>query len=448
MTPDLLIVGGGPAGISAAIEAVDRGLSVLLLDENAAPGGRIWPALEARGASDADDRAALGLIGQFRTCGAEARFRATVWAIEPDGQVFWSVDGMAQSASPRHILLATGTTERPMPIPGWTLPGVMTVGAAQIALKTGGLVPQGATWIAGQGPLLLLYAVQALRAGGDIAGIIDLSAGRWPRTGDLLAALPAASDLAKGVLWRRAIAKAGVPWLRADALRVEGRDGVERIVIVANGQERTEAADTLLLHDGVIPSVQLTRALGCSHAWSAAQRCWHPVTDAWGLSSIPGISIAGDGAGTGGAWAATLSGRLAALGVAFGLGRIDASARDAAAARLRARRRRYLAMRPLLDSLYSARAAVLEDETIVCRCEEVTAGDIRQAVQCGCLGMNQLKAYTRCGMGPCQGRTCASIAAAVIAEARGLPVQEIEPLRTRFPTTPLRLGALVALSDG
>ncbi|MDR3537868.1 MAG: NAD(P)/FAD-dependent oxidoreductase [Acetobacteraceae bacterium] len=447
--PDLLIVGGGPAGVSAAVEATARGLSVLLLDENPASGGRIWQALEARGASDQDDEAALALLQQFRACGAQARFRATVWAIEPDGQVFWSAGGTAHASTPARILLATGTTERPMPIPGWTLPGVMTVGAAQIALKTGGLVPHGATWIAGQGPLLLLYAVQALRAGGDIAGIIDLSnpAKNWPALRHLPAALPAAADLAKGIMWRRAVAKAGVPWLRADAIRAEGDTALERIVLTAHGQQREEHADTLLLHDGVIPSVQLTRALGCAHAWSEAQRCWHPVADAWGTTSIPHIHVAGDGAGIAGAWAATLSGRLAALGVAHALGRIDTATRDAAAAPLRARRQRHLAMRPLLDTLYAARAPHLADDTMVCRCEEVTAGDIRQAVRFGCLGMNQLKAYTRCGMGPCQGRTCATIAAEVIAEARGLPVPDIEPLRTRFPIKPLRLAELVDFAE-
>jgi NADPH-dependent 2,4-dienoyl-CoA reductase/sulfur reductase-like enzyme len=446
---DLLVVGAGPAGISAAIEASAHGLSVLLLDENPAPGGRIWQALEARGASDADEEAALSLMTQLRASNAQSRWQATVWAIEPGGQVFWSAGGAAHVTTAARILVATGTTERPLAIPGWTLPGVMTVGGAQIALKTGGLVPHGATWIAGQGPLILLYAVQALRAGGDIAGIIDLSGrdGRWAALRHLPAALPAAADLMKGVLWRRAIAKAGVPWLRADAVRAEGSAALARIVITTHGQERVEVADTLLLHDGVIPSVQLTRALGCVHGWSEAQRCWYPVTDAWGATSVPLVMVAGDGAGIGGAWAAAASGRLAALGAAHDLGRIDTATRDAAAAPWRARRRRHLALRPLLDGLYAPRAGRLADDTLVCRCEEVTAGEIRQAVRFGCLGPNQLKAYTRCGMGPCQGRNCTPIAAEVIAEARSLPVSQIEPLRPRFPTKPLRLAELVALSE-
>jgi NADPH-dependent 2,4-dienoyl-CoA reductase/sulfur reductase-like enzyme len=446
---DLLIVGGGPAGVSAAIEASARGLSVLLLDENPAPGGRIWQALERRDPMDADEEAARGVLQAFRDCGAQAQFGATVWAIEPDGQVFWSVDGASHSTIPARILIATGTTERPMPIPGWTLPGVMTVGAAQIALKTAGVVPRGATWIAGQGPLLLLYAVQALRHGGDIAGILDLSdpARKLRAVGHLPAAAWAAADLVKGVQWRRAIAKAGIPWLRVSAVRAEGDTELERIVMTAHGRERVEAAETLLLHDGVMPSVQLTRALGCAHTWSEVQRCWRPQVDAVGLSSVPHVYVAGDGAGIGGARAAALSGRIAALAIACDLGRLDEKARNTAARPLLIQRRRALALRPLLDALYAPRRATIADETIVCRCEEVAAGEIRQAVQFGCLGANQLKAYTRCGMGPCQGRTCGTLAAEVIAQARSLPVSQIDPLRPRFPTKPLRLSELMDVQE-
>ena len=224
MTPDLIIIGAGPAGISAATEARAHGLSVLLLDENAAPGGRIWQALESRGAKDQDDIDGQQALRQFRACGADAHWRATVWAIEPDGTVFWSEHATAHTAQAPFIMLCTGTTERPMPIPGWTLPGVMTVGAAQIALKTSGLLPTGATWIAGQGPLVLLYTVQALRAGGRIAGILDLSDGTAPLRAlrHLPVALRAFDDIAKGLAWRREISRAGVPWLSATALRAEG----------------------------------------------------------------------------------------------------------------------------------------------------------------------------------------------------------------------------------
>jgi NADPH-dependent 2,4-dienoyl-CoA reductase/sulfur reductase-like enzyme len=449
MNPDLIVVGGGPAGVSAAIEARARGLSVLLLDENAAPGGRIWQALETRGAKDADDAAALVILQAFRSCGAEARCRATVWAIDPDGTVYWSEDGATRSARGGFVLLATGPTERPLPIPGWTLPGVMTVGAAQIALKTAGLVPSGNTWMAGQGPLLLLYAVQALRAGGRFAGVLDLSdrRARWAALPHLPRAARALPELRKGLLWWREIGRAGVRWIRAGDLRAEGEGALSRICFRADGRERTVPADLLLLHDGVIPSVQITRALGLAHGWDAAQRCWKPVTDEWGVSSLPNLLLAGDGAGVGGALAATCGGRLAALGAACALGRIDAATRDTAAMALRAARARHLALRPFLDALYTPRPPRLDDATLVCRCEEVTAGQIRVAARIGALGLNQLKAFTRCGMGPCQGRMCGATAAEVMAAARGVPVEQVEPYRTRFPTKPLTLGELAALNQ-
>jgi NADPH-dependent 2,4-dienoyl-CoA reductase/sulfur reductase-like enzyme len=445
--PDLLIVGAGPAGIGAAIEARQHGLSVLVLDENAAPGGRIWQALESRAPLDDDEAAARHLLRAFRAGGADARWRAGVWAIEPDGQVFWSENGHARSAQPGHIMLATGTTERPLPVPGWTLPGVMTVGAAQIALKTGGLLPTGATWLAGQGPLLMLYAVQALRAGGRIAGILDLSDGFAPLRAlrHVPGALRRYVDISKGLAWRRAIAAAGVPWIGGSDLRAEGGDRLARISFRAGGRTQTRAADLLLLHDGVMPSLALSSAVGCAHEWDAAQRCWKPVVDRWGQSSVPGIGVAGDGAGVAGAQAAVLSGRIAALAVAHARGRIDATTRDTAAAPLRAALARHRATRPLLDTLYAPRAWAVDDATIVCRCESVTAGDLRAAAALGAGGLNQAKAFTRCGMGPCQGRVCGGIAADVLAAARGVPPAAVEPVRVRFPTRPLTVGMLAKI---
>jgi NADPH-dependent 2,4-dienoyl-CoA reductase/sulfur reductase-like enzyme len=445
VTPDLLIVGAGPAGIAAAVEAADRGLSVLLLDENAAPGGRIWQAIEARGAEDVDDAAALALIRRLRASRVDARYRALVWAIEPDRQVFWSQDGAAQAATPARILIATGTTERPMPIPGWTLPGVMTVGAAQIALKTSGLVPGGQTWLAGQGPLLLLYATQALAAGGHIAGIIDLSDGLAPLRAAGKAGFRGMPAVLKGLAWRRTLSGADLRWISAREVRAGGDGRLQWIEVRSRGTWIRHAADTLLLHDGVIPSLQITRALGCAHAWNEAQHAWQPVVDEWGVSSIADVLIAGDGAGIAGAMAAVVSGRMAALGVARTLGRVSAEECELAARPLRAEQARHLAVRPFLDALFPALRIVPHDDTVVCRCEEVTAGDIRQTAAIGCQGLNQLKAYTRCGMGPCQGRTCAPIAIEVLAQASGVPVNEITPMRTRFPTKPIPLADLLTL---
>ena len=439
--PDLLIVGAGPAGIGAALEAAGAGLSVLLLDENTAPGGRIWQALERRAPKDEDDRSALDAITRLRASSVDLRFGATVWAIEPDRQVFFSHNGHARTVLPRTVLLATGTTERPVPIPGWTLPGVMTVGAAQIALKTGGLLPDGQTWLAGQGPLLLLYANQVLDAGGRIAGVIDLS-DRLPFRALRHLSAAALPDIRKGLAWRYRLKSAGIRWVRAGSVKAEGDTALRRIAFTTSQGTRSEAADTLLLHDGVIPSIQMTRALGCTHVFSDTQRCWRPVTDEWGVSSIPWVLIAGDAAGIAGADAAVLSGRLAAVGLLQRLGRPVASN---AVSALRGNHRQRLAIRPFLDALFRPLALQPDDTTLICRCEDVTAAQIRQAARAGCQGMNQLKAYTRCGMGPCQGRTCGPIALDVLAAAKGLPPSALEPLRTRFPTKPVPVGALLDL---
>ncbi len=442
---DLLILGAGPAGMAAAVEARARGLSVLLLDENAGPGGQVHRAIERRAPKDDQDSDGQKLAAALRASGAELRFGATLWAIEPGGTAFWSEEGAARSVTARRILLCAGATERPLPIPGWTLPGVMSIGAAQIALKTAGLIPQGKVWLAGQGPLLWLYAYQALAAGGRLAGIVDLSHGVPPAAlWRLPAALMAPDYLLKGLRWQREAKRAGVPVIQADVLRAEGEGKLQRII----ADDTAHEAELLLLHDGVVPNSQVTRAIpGCVHDWDSTQQCWRPRLDPWGNTTVEGVMVAGDSGGIGGARAAALGGRLAALEAARACGKLTADQRDAEGGRWRLALKRQLAPRPFLDALFPPRApGAVADETILCRCEEVTAGRVREAVSLGCLGANQTKAFTRAGMGPCQGRVCGPLVHGVIASARGVDPAEVEPFRTRFPTKPLTLGELAALA--
>ncbi|WP_240790992.1 NAD(P)/FAD-dependent oxidoreductase [Roseomonas sp. AR75] len=443
---DLLIVGAGPAGMAAAVTARGRGLSVLVLDENAGPGGQVHRGIERRSPKDDQDEDGAKLAAALRASAVETRFGATLWAVEPGGKVFWSEEGGARSAVAGRLLLCTGATERPLPIPGWTLPGVMTVGAAQIALKTAGLTPQGDVWIAGQGPLLWLYAKQALDAGGRIAGIVDISHGIPPAAlRHLPRALMAPGYLLKGYRWQRAVKRTGLRVIQAEDIRAEGEGRLARIVV--DGTEHP--ADLLLLHDGVVPNTQVTRAIpGCAHDWDPVQGCWKPRLDEWGNTTVDGVMVAGDGGCIGGARAAAHAGRLAALEAARALGRMTADQRNAEAGTERLALNRQLAVRPFLDALFPPRpAASIPDETILCRCEEVTAGKVRQAVTLGCLGSNQTKAFTRTGMGPCQGRVCGPAVHAVIAAARGVDPAQVDPFRTRFPTKPLTLGELAALAS-
>ncbi|RVT95975.1 FAD-dependent oxidoreductase [Rhodovarius crocodyli] len=444
---DLLILGAGPAGMAAAIEASRLGLSVQLLDENAAPGGQVHrnARADARGPGDIQAHAGAKLMAELAASGADCVYGATLWAIEPGPTAFYSVNGAARRVEAKRIILAPGATERALPIPGWTLPGVMGVGAAQTLLKSAGLVPQGEVWIAGQGPLLWLYAAQALAKGGRIAGILDMSdPGAWRRAvWRLPCALRKPRYLMLGLSWMRAVTKA-VPVHCGRAIRALGTDRLEAIEI--DGVRH--AADTLLLHDGVVPNTQITRAIqGLRHEWNEAQRAFRPVLDEYGHTSVAGVMVAGDSGGIGGAWAAALSGRIAAIGAACDLGLFGVEQRDALAGPLMLQRGDELAPRGFLDTLYAPLPVPAAADTILCRCEEVTRGTIDNAAQLGCLGVNQLKAFTRAGMGACQGRTCHPLIHAAMAEARHAPAADMEAMRTRFPTKPLTIGELAALAE-
>jgi len=449
---DFAVIGAGPAGMAAAALAAELDLDTLIIDEQDALGGQIYRGIErADGGSGlgADYFAGVPLAASLRRSSARYLPATTVWHIDPDGTLSLVSAGGSQTLRARRTLLATGAIERPVPIPGWTLPGVMTAGAAQIMLKTAGLVPSGCAVMAGQGPLIWLVAAQLIRAGAPPALILETT----PHANYHAAArlLPQTLWPARRALWKgrgliREVKRAGIPIVReVGGLRAIGRDSIERVAW--NGGEAP--ADLLLLHEGVIPNTQISLALQLDHRWDPRQLCWRPVIDAWGATSLPAIAIAGDGGGIAGAEAAALSGRLAALDAASFLDKIDPAERDRRARPIRAALRRELAIRPLLDALYRPAPSILvpEDDVIACRCEEIQVAQIRRAARLGAQGPNQAKAFTRCGMGPCQGRICGPIVSAVMADTLRKPIAEIGTYRPRAPYKPITLGALAGLAE-
>jgi NADPH-dependent 2,4-dienoyl-CoA reductase/sulfur reductase-like enzyme len=454
---DALVVGAGPAGMSAASSLAERGLRVAVVDEQTAAGGQIYRAV---GASPLPARGILGedywhgetLLRRFLGSGAEYLAQTTVWQIDRIGEswrVAVSTAGESRLLFAAHLVLATGAQERPVPVSGWTLPGVMTVGAAQVLLKTTGAVPQGATVLAGCGPLLWLYAAQVLRAGGRIDALLDTT----PRS-QRRAALKYIVDflrsdyLKKGVSLLMEVKRrvkvigdvASFAATGADAL-----DGVD--YTLADGTRGHLSVDTLLIHQGVVPNVNLSNALGCAHEWNDAQACWQPVLDSWLQSSQPGVFVAGDGSGIGGARAAEAQGELAALQIAHVAGVTGAAARDDAARAVRARLARALRGRAFFETLYRPADAmrIPRGDVVVCRCEEVTAQQVVDAARLGCSGPNQLKAFLRCGMGPCQGRMCGLTVCELLAQESGTPVRELGYYTLRFPIKPLTLAEIAAL---
>ncbi|MGJ4998387.1 FAD-dependent oxidoreductase [Bradyrhizobium sp. HKCCYLS3077] len=455
---DLLIVGAGPAGMTAAITARRHGLDVLVVDDQVSPGGQIWRAVETVPAPRGDILGRTYLSGRattdaFRASGARYMPRTQLWQIESGFRAFVTHDGKAETIKARAIILATGAQERPVPFPGWTLPGVLTVGAAQVLLKTAGQIPSKPIWVAGCGPLPLLYLVQLLNAGGQIAGYLDTTpAGRhWAALRHLPNALRATGALLQGVAWTSMLRRRRVPIIKhIVALEAHGSDRIASLSYrTADGRETTVSTDNLLVHEGVVPSVHTALGLGCAVEWRDGQDCYVPVLDPWGETSRAGIFIAGDGAGIAGAKAAQLRGALAAQRVAVELG--FANEQDVMRDVVRSRKMlaRELALRPFLDALFRPRETVFNpsDETVICRCEEVTAREVRAMAQIGGAGPNQIKAFTRAGMGPCQGRQCGYTVTRLLADIHKCPASEIGFYRVRPPFKPVTLGELATLDD-
>ena len=462
---DVVIIGAGPAGMSAAGALHKYDCKVVILDEQVEPGGQIYKAIESVSRDRPEELSFLGPAyndgikhtKKFRSKVIDYRPRSTVWHIGKSTStnhydVFYSCGGISKKLSTKYIVLASGAMERPVPLPGWTLPGVMTIGAAQSALKTSGVYPAGNLVLAGSGPLVLQFASQLIAAEVQISAIVDTApAGALLRALRYLPrALLAFSYLYKGGQLMRKIKRSGVKVYRnGSCLRVLGNQRVQKLCFESNGMEVNLQADIVALHEGVIPNTQLTRLLDIKHTWSEGQRSFSPIVDSCGESSKEGIFIVGDSAGVFGSKTAEYNGLIAGLSIAERLGCIKESYRDLMIKEKKLRRFLDGSIRPFLDALFPAPkwVGLTDDATIICRCEEVTAGEIRSVAAKGCSGPNQAKAFLRCGMGVCQGRMCGASVTEVMSQALGKAPSDVGSYRIRPPIKPLSLSEIASLSD-
>ena len=451
---DLIVIGAGPAGMSAAHRAAELGLRVLILDEQPAAGGQIYRNVERASAVRSDILGTDYIHGLTLTESLHHKNithlkGAVVWQIGNGTCVAFTQNGAGALAVGQRILLATGALERPMPVPGWTLPGVMTAGAAQILLKQSGIACQGAVLV-GSGPLLYLIATQMVRAGVPPLALIETQTTRDLKRSmrHLGAALRGWPYLVKGLRMLWELRRAGVPrHVGATGVAIEGDQSAQAVTFdIGKTAHRIECA-TVLLHHGVVPNTQAARSIDIPHLWNDAQNCFVPECDAWGRTTVATVFIAGDGAGIGGAKAAAIAGEIAALEIAHDVEKVSVADRDAGGRHLRKRLAIEHAARPFIDAAYPPYAGAIAppDDTIICRCEEVTAGDIRRFAGLGCLGPNQAKAFGRSGMGPCQGRYCGLSVSQILAATNDISLDDTGYYRIRPPLKPVTLGELAAM---
>jgi NADPH-dependent 2,4-dienoyl-CoA reductase/sulfur reductase-like enzyme len=463
----LVVIGGGPAGLSAAIAAARAGVPVLVIDENLQAGGQIYRQLPEP--YHVNDPAALGVDyadGQTLLQQVERLSdRITIW----NDALIWSVFDSRQLAIAKGndlmlvqaeaIVVATGAFERPVPVPGWTLPGVMTAGGAQVLLKSQRVLPGQRVLLAGSGPLQLVVANQMLNAGMDVVAVADSASAfnAWRYLPDLVRR----PDLIKqGLDYLYRLKRGGVQMLRSHVLQaIEGDKQAQRAVLgkvdfagrPVGADKITFNVDTVCIGYGLIPSIWLTFMLGCTHAYNPLVGGWIPAYNENMQTDQPGVFVAGDGAGIAGVLVAKREGRIACLYAAAHTGMISIEQAEQAARSERKPLASLGKFRRALDHMYripSDLYANISDDTIVCRCEGVTAGEIRRAVREGTTALNDIKKRTRSGMGYCQGTNCTPTIAAILAREFGVKPETIKMMTTRPPARPIPLALLLATDAG
>lgn len=441
----IAIVGAGPAGIRAAETLLRAGLCATVIDEAPLAGGQIYrqppeslrrPARQLYGS---EARKALALHESFSRLRASIDYRpeTLVWGARDKRLLLSGPAGNTELGFDK-VILATGAMDRIVPVPGWTLPGVYSLGGAQVVLKGQACLIGKRPIFIGTGPLLYLVAYQYCKAGAAPAAIVDTS-DFTAQVGALPRLLSQPATLLRGIWCNAALVARRVPVFRsAKPQRIEIRGQQLVATFERKGKSFEIGGDAIGMGWGLKPETQLAEILGCAFTFHAGSR-WHlPRCDAMGRSSTEHVYIAGDASGIRGADAAEAAGELAAFAVLEDLGHtVPQTGRQRLLARL-ARAERF---RSGLETAFPYRVPELAGDTVLCRCENVTVEEVRAAISSWRISeLNQLKAITRCGMGRCQGRLCGSAAMEVLAAETGAEIADVGSIRGQIPLKPL-IGA-------
>jgi NADPH-dependent 2,4-dienoyl-CoA reductase/sulfur reductase-like enzyme len=449
--PRIIIVGAGPAGVRCAETLVAAGLRPTVVDENRRDGGQIYrrqpdnftrPYAKLYGT---EAGRAQSLHESFDALRGRIDYMPETLAWNIFGRQLHVTDQRRSRALPYDALvICSGATDRLMPIKGWQYAGTYSLGASQIALKAQACAIGRRIVFLGTGPLLYLVASQYVKAGAGVAAVLDTSP-FLRRVAALPKLMARPSVLRNGLALVGELKRAGVQVLTGiTPVEIKGSPdaGVQGVVIRdSRGSERSFECDAVAMGYHLRPETQLADLARCAFRFDAETRQWLPELGEDGRTSVPGVYLAGDGVRVLGADAAEIGGRLAALAVLKDVGLPVANDE---LQRLRAEQARMDRFRQGLVQAFpwpAQQAAQLPDDAIVCRCEAITAGELRRVVgDMGAQEANRAKAFSRVGMGRCQGRYCGHAGAEIIAHAAGVPLEQVGRLRGQAPVKPLSMA--------
>jgi len=457
---DVVIIGAGPSGMGAAGVLAEYPLKVLLIDENNQVGGQIWrkPAYKPvrRFASPRPPALQMDLstAADTQKKNLDIITPACVLGVFPEKHLLVSTaDKSVKEIKARRIIFATGAREKVRPFGGWTLPGVMTLGAAQILLKYYGVLASSKILIAGAGPLVYLLSSQIIGAGGKVTTVLDRSSptAMFNAMGVMAGQLP---QIGQGLLALGRLIKNRVSIRhRMQVVEVRGNGKCQEVIaakiapdgIMVPGSQKRYETQMLACGNGFVPNIELPQLAGCDLTYAADQGGWIVKVNRSMETSLSGIFAAGEITGIAGGDKALIEGRLAALTILNQFGKLNVKKhriRQTALLTKRRRRQRFGAFLNRQWAIHPREWAGIDDATIICRCEDITMGTIRRWIQEGFTSAPDLKKATRCGMGNCQGRTCAPLIYDILAAYSVTGKRGPHPLSVRTPVKPIPLGDL------
>lgn len=460
---DVAVVGSGLAGIVAANTLARYKVNVTLIDENIHLGGQILRTVPERlGASaifesDMIRRAGFRLIDHIKTKKISVMNRTAVLGIYPERQLLVEENGRSIFIiQPDVILFATGAREKYLPFKGWTLPGVVSTGAAQVLMKGSGVLFSKEILIGGSGPFLSAVAYDYVKNGGRVLGVLD-QAPLFAYLPFLNRGLHHFSKLAEGARYMSTLLCSGVPIRHRTRIVQAVGDKYLREVIALKvnskgnplvGSERIIKARGLAVGYGFAPNIELPLLAGCELEYDQAKGGWVVKVGDDLQTSTSNVYAAGEITGIAGALKSLNEGDIAALSILRVLGKIGEREFSIHFKRLTKQRRHHLKFGAYLNTLYKTPNTAIHqisDETVICRCEDVTMGEIRRAIREGYHTPGGIKKATRTGMGRCQGRTCGPVLYDIISAYTGKPSTEISPLSVRPPIKPVTFDSVIRL---